>query len=372
MLRLLGGLLQLLFGTLGWMGLFVMHYALRLRWPQRPFRQLRAWLARLLLEPTYMRRPSWPAFGRAALRIAPFALMLGLIPLACNYSNYHALYERPEGCARLQIQNLNMPGKVGKYQVITDGTTDAVMAKITYGLRFEAITREVEQRYDLPPHSLLALLIQESSGSLELSLNALNDGGAGICTMQPSIATSLGLKTLDGVKVLRSTEHGMRLREMAEQNDYDLRELARYDERLNPVLNIDAAGRLLRRYMEKYERSSMSDLEVAVLYYAGKYNYPKYIRNLRMYREKLADTAYRRRVAQNFNRLNPRLKVNGQANATYRDYLRAFTHYWKCFDRKEMLSYPKLTELGWPAQERGRQASLANGAGFGNAVLPVR
>ena len=206
----------------------------------------------------------------------------------------------------LQIENLTMIGEVYHSGI----TGDSKRGMILRALRFQNITRAVERRYDLPDNLLLAMIMQESMG-VDLLPNSTDDGGIGLCHMQPSTASEFGLRTLDNCTDLRNFEHGRKLRSLIRQHKFNRRELIQYDDRFHPILNIDAAGRMIWYYYKGKQLKS-TPLRTAIYRYAGYNNYKHYYKMVDYYMKLLADSSVIDDVRRTFNALNPTLRINGQ------------------------------------------------------------
>jgi len=232
----------------------------------------------------------------------------------------------------LQMENLKMPDRVNKYGART------FEGKILRTLRFKNITDAVESRYNLPPRILLAMIIEESTG-VDLLPNARGDGGFGLCHMQGLTASEYGLKTFKGCNALvcngrdhrsckgaggKLENHAKELANFIKLNTKDREALIGADERLNPLINIDAAGRMLAAGISgpklKGKLSGLDSLEVAIARYAGSYNYKNYWRDINNNMRAFKNTRLLDSVKQNFNKKNPNLKINGK-NANFHDYI---------------------------------------------------
>jgi hypothetical protein len=84
-----------------------------------------------------------------------------------------------------------------------------------------------------------------------------------------------------------------------------------HDERFHPILNIDAAARMLMYYMLGTQTQD-TPVKTAIYGYAGKYNYQKYYDNIVLYMQKLADKEFIEGLEKDFNEQNKDLKLNGK------------------------------------------------------------
>ncbi len=217
-----------------------------------------------------------------------------------------------------KIDNLNMIGKVGIYGAdLEDG-------KILRTLRFKNIGEAVEKKYNLPNNLILAMVMEETTG-VDLLPNARNDGGFGLCHMQGSIAKKFGLKTFENCNELVCNRgHAKKLRKIIESKKVSRKELVELDHRLQPVLNLDAAGRMIASYMSgpklKGKLSNLDPFKVAIARYAGAYNYKNYIRDIIHNIKVLSDNNRIDVVRNRFNEMNKDLKIDG-SNADFDIYI---------------------------------------------------
>ena len=212
-----------------------------------------------------------------------------------------------------KMKHLHMIGNVGRYGV------DGDMGKILRILRFKNIADAVESRYSwIPKGTILAMMAQESGGA-DLLPNGNNDGGIGSIHMQGSVASQFGLDTYKGCDELVCHKHGRELRALIERTKSDKKKLVVADDRFNPVLNLDAVGRMLS-YHACGNQIKDTKFHTAICRYAGKYNYQKYLRGVEKYRKLLADKKYLQRMELTFNKLNPKFTIDGK-KADFKMYI---------------------------------------------------
>lgn len=221
----------------------------------------------------------------------------------------------------MKIENLIMIGEVGKFGV---GGHEGKILRVA---RFENVTDAIEHRYNLPRHILAAMMMEESGG-VDLLPNGLGDGGFGLCHMQSDVAKDFGLRVYANCngrvcngkdkrscrKNGKRLNHALELKQLIAENQTNRREVIKYDERLHPVINLDAVGRMLASYMDgpkiKYHKN-FGPLRTAIARYAGIYNYEAYWKDVRENMKMLASAEMRRKVEKDFNKLNPNLRING-------------------------------------------------------------
>lgn len=214
------------------------------------------------------------------------------------------------------FKNLNMLGDVKRTGV--HGQRNYGM--ILRSLRFKNITEKVEKKYGLPKNILLAMVMQESGG-VDLLPNSRDDGGLGLCHMQPSVAKEFGLKIYHNCNKLVSIKHGKALRRLIAENKFDRKKLIKYDDRFHPILNIDAAGRMLAYYGNK-KQIKETQLKTAIYRYAGARNYEVYYKRLLIYKKRIEDEHLIDKVRKEFNKNNPKFTIN-KKKGNFDDYINA-------------------------------------------------
>ena len=223
---------------------------------------------------------------------------------------YNAIIPDPD------FKNLNMLGKVKKQGVYGQ----RLYGMILRSLRFKNITDKVERKYGLPENLLLAMIMHESGG-VDLLPNSSDDGGIGLIHMQANMAKMFGLTTFKNCNKLVCKEHGEELRKIIKEYNSDRKKLIVIDDRFHPVLNIDAAARMLV-YYRSGEQTQETPLKTAIYGYAGKYNYKKYYDNIEIYMSKLNDNEFLKEIEEDFDRQNQNLTLNGKP-ANFKMYIAA-------------------------------------------------
>ena len=234
------------------------------------------------------------------------------------------------------FENLSFLGEEGKYGLANCNARTRTLGIFMRALRFENITTAVEEKYGLPKYTLLAMLMQECNGINYLP-NGRNDGGIGLIHMQPLLAHQFGLKTFNGCTDLVSFNHGNDLRFLITTNTTSPEKLIDYDDRFHPILNIDAAGRMMKYYSE-LKCIGKDAWDSAHKRYAGKYNYKRYTINLRYYIKFLNDEDFLKDVANAFNEINPNLTIDGEP-ADFEKFIAASSQYNRNFDLDKYLIY---------------------------------
>ncbi len=215
----------------------------------------------------------------------------------------------------LKVENINMIGYVNR-----NGVQGGIHAKLLRTLRYKNITSKVEKKFGLTDNILLAMIMQETGGA-DLLPNSSDDGGLGLCHMQPVMAKQFGLKTYKNCNKMICRKHGRELRALIKKHHYKRKNLIQFDDRFHPILNIDAAGRMLAYYRagRQYKKTPLA---TAIYGYAGSKNFPKYYKNVKFFLKILSNRKIINQTKQRFNTINPHLTING-AKAGFDDYIEA-------------------------------------------------
>lgn len=209
-----------------------------------------------------------------------------------------------------ELQNLIMLGHEGKYGVGGKNYKDKLYGMMLRTLRFQNITQAIEKKYGIPDNYLLGMLMLESGGGA-LIPNSFDDGGIGLCHLQPKMAKIFGLKIFEDCDAMRSHEHGKRLRKLMREYSYDIRELINFDERFHPILNLDATARMLAYF---YHNAIEEDdpWKIAISTFGGLDKYPRYYNLVKKFRNFLTDSAKIDAVRKEFNFRNSKFKIGNQ------------------------------------------------------------
>nr|HMP31732.1 hypothetical protein [Saprospiraceae bacterium] len=210
---------------------------------------------------------------------------------------------------RLDFENLHFLCEDGKHGVANCKSEERIMGIFMRALRYKNITDAVEDRYELPRNTLMTMLMQECHG-INLLPNGNGDGGVGLIHMQPMLAHQFGLNTLNGCKDLVSHTHGRQINSLINEFYTSPEHLLKYDDRFHPILNIDAAGRMIK-YYSTLKMIGKDKWDSAFKRYAGKYNYGIYTRNLRYFKKFLEDQEFMTKISETFNEINPELTYQG-------------------------------------------------------------
>ncbi|MCC6324023.1 hypothetical protein IT400_04515 [Candidatus Nomurabacteria bacterium] len=212
----------------------------------------------------------------------------------------------------LKIEGLKMVGKTS-----ANGAS-GIEGKILRSLRFQNVANAVEGKYNLPKNLIVAMIMQESTG-MDLLPNGADDGGFGLCHMQGDIAREFHLKTYGNCNERRCKNgHAIKLRNLIEENNHDRKLVVDKDDRLHPILNLDAAGRMIACYMAqppitggKLAPLHLDALQSAVARYSGAKNYKDYWKNVSANIKLLNNKKGVEKVRKIFNAKNEKLIING-------------------------------------------------------------
>lgn len=228
--------------------------------------------------------------------------------------NFSSLYS--DNIPEPVFKNLNMLGKVKKQGVYGQRLYGMVLRS----LRFKNITDKVEKKYNLPECLLLAMIMHESGG-VDLLPNSSDDGGIGLIHMQPSLANKFGLSTYKNCDKLVCKEHGSEIRKIIKENGSDRKKLILVDDRFHPILNIDAAARMLVYYRSGVQFKD-TPLQTAIYGYAGMHNFQKYYSNIEFFMSKLIDNQFLEAIEADFNKQNGQMTLNG-VSGNFDSYIEA-------------------------------------------------
>jgi|GEM_PF-6721539 len=190
--------------------------------------------------------------------------------------------------------------------------------KMVRALRFENIAKVVEARYCLQENVILALVMQETRGEdcrpNQSSTHPWGDGGFGICHMQGVVGEEYGLNTVCNPncgekhsKFVCFKHAAMLGQQMYNDDKCDRKLMIDRDDRLHPVLNLDAVGRMLAL--------AGGSLENKVKRYRGGSTKQRnlYWDRVSQYMRLLDSKTRRTKVQKEFNKLNnDKLKIGGE------------------------------------------------------------
>lgn len=213
------------------------------------------------------------------------------------------------------FKGLVLPGELSESGYLTGSHEDILAGRIIRSLRYQNITQAAEAKYNLCPNILLGMIAQESYGYNPL-LNALGDGGVGLCHMQGMIAKEYGLKRYENCYALicngkskyscrddhgKKLNHGDDLKKLVAEKKRDIKELIAYDDRFHQVRNIDAASRIIAFHTTGSSKGGIGPLETAMKRYSGRDDYWEKVKEFMKY---FNDKDYLKEVEEKFNLLN--------------------------------------------------------------------
>lgn len=157
------------------------------------------------------------------------------------YFNKRQLKGRPEIYDQLDYEEIHNPIKKIDIKYLPPPLTK--LGKTMRSLRWEPITKVVEDKYDIPKGTLLAIISKESLGN-PLQPNSSGDGGLGLGHFQPPTAKEYGLK-IYGKTNGKFTDNinGESINELIKSCSENWQCVAEKDERAHPIKNIDAMAR---------------------------------------------------------------------------------------------------------------------------------
>ncbi len=118
--------------------------------------------------------------------------------------------------------------------------------------RWDQIISSIEKKHGIQQGLIAGLIMRESYGN-PLQLNSRSDGGAGLMMFQPGTAKLYGLKTHGDSSVTgRDRNHGLKLKKLVREHNWDYMKLSGLDERFDVFKSIDAGARYIRDMEKKY------------------------------------------------------------------------------------------------------------------------
>lgn len=192
---------------------------------------------------------------------------------------------------------------------LADKFTD--IGRAQRALRFKNVTSAVEERYKIPSGILLGMIMQESMGDPTLP-NLSGDGGLGLIHMQPLMATRYGLNLITPSTALIDREQGREIVKAKCNAKGGLKDLVGCDDRFHPIINVDAAARML------CDSFSGSGWWGTLRRYAGRKEYPLQIMR---YRAMLKDDSFINKVEKDFNDRNPSIKFSDYLSGSRQNML---------------------------------------------------
>ena len=189
--------------------------------------------------------------------------------------------------------------------------------KIQRAMRWKNITDAAQARYGAPSSILLGMIAQESYGD-PTEPNQLGDGGLGLVHMQPGPSAEYGLDRITNSRRLRDFAQGRKIVEALQKEQADLKDLVKYDDRWYPIINIDAAARIM---CDHYQNAG-HNWDNALARYSGRphrqYGWP-----VRRVANKINSPTTMRNLARRFNAQNAKTIVQG-APLTFDRYIQFF------------------------------------------------
>lgn len=119
--------------------------------------------------------------------------------------------------------------------------------------RWDEAIDKLEAKYEIEKGIIAGTIMQESYGN-PVQLPRNHDAGAGLMMFQPGTAQHYGLKVLDNCKFTGAdSNHGKKLKRIADSLKYNYGELSKIDERFHPKKSIEAGAKFLKDLYERYD-----------------------------------------------------------------------------------------------------------------------
>lgn len=208
---------------------------------------------------------------------------------------------------------------------------DNLIGRIQRTERWANIIKEAEKKGKVPENIVYAIIMNESYGDI-LQPNATGDGGIGLIHFQPGTARSYGLEII-GNSNRRGPDHkhGKDLSKMLDECKYHLGCTIEYDDRIHPVIIIDA---IVRYLLDGYQRKKTWEGAIQTI----NPHHKGYAKKIMRYKNALPRL---KPLAQaDFNRRN-----NGKKDAmghviTYKHYIETF---WQTNEKNfELAKYREM------------------------------
>ena len=193
---------------------------------------------------------------------------------------------------------------------------ESMVGRLQRAYRWSTMTKKVEDQYGIPRGTLLAMAMHESYGN-PVQPNAGNDGGIGLLHMQGPEAKRFGLKIYGDSHSSHDRRHGLQLKQMIMNCEYDPACISKHDDRGHMIKNLDAAARYMLEGFKKH-----GNWDKGIMHYRGPGHADrntktgrKYVALVKENRTKLNQAASYDRAALDFNKRNA---------MDYKEYLRHF------------------------------------------------
>ncbi|TAF67462.1 MAG: hypothetical protein EAZ55_03865 [Cytophagales bacterium] len=252
-------------------------------------------------------------------------------------------------CLHLKSKPIHLgyisPSKEKKIWNVILFNRETINGKLIEALRFENITKAVEQRYCLPSNIILAMIVQETWGqecvANQTGNNSWGDGGFGLCHMQGLTAEEYGLSTVCNTQCgepgrpFACYKHAKELGYAIQQYDKcDMKVMHLRDDRLHPIMNIDAVGRILAlangTLQDKVFRYRGGSYEDKIIYW----------QRVESYRRELNDPNRRKSLENEFNKYNQYMTIDGflftNPYKAYLEYYHTQNYYFGLANYKQL------------------------------------
>ncbi|MAG47346.1 hypothetical protein CL617_01970 [archaeon] len=125
------------------------------------------------------------------------------------------------------------------------------IGRIQRTLRWQPIYRTIEEKYGIPQDILAGMIMQESYGN-PVQPNSRNDGGLGVVHVQGPTAKDWGLKIHGDSDKSSDRAHGMQIRQLLQNSNYDPTVVQEFDERTHLIKVLDTAARIVSKGKDRH------------------------------------------------------------------------------------------------------------------------
>lgn len=172
-------------------------------------------------------------------------------PIAEAVSNIKSKYEVEKEQVILDEASTENEAKASLMKIITNDRR-AKKGRFDRTFRWDEAIDKAEAKYDIEKGIIAGTIMQESYGN-PVQLPKNHDAGAGLMMFQPGTANHYGLKVLDDCKFTGAdSNHGKKLKRIADSLEYNYGELSKIDERFHPKKSIEAGAKFLKDLYKRY------------------------------------------------------------------------------------------------------------------------
>jgi hypothetical protein len=162
---------------------------------------------------------------------------------------------RKETFSRNNLSNQLQYQSIPNLEDLSDiklASKNTVNGRIQRTLRWKKIYSGIEKKHGIPEGYLAGIIMQESYGD-PLQPNSGNDGGLGLAHIQCTTGKELDLKVYGNCRKDSDKIHGRELKNLIERCNNNISCVAKYDDRANPIKNLNAAARYMLQGKNKHK-----------------------------------------------------------------------------------------------------------------------